>query len=84
MNIGQDALWQDDAPPGTLASRIDELETRLAFLDQAMLTLTENVTALQLQRERDQRHLAGLLDELGQLRRALMSDPASEPPPPHY
>ncbi len=71
-----------------LAARVDELEVRAAFLEQGIATLTDTVTALQLQRERDQRHLLGLLDELGQLRRQLMSDmlgdPASEPPPPHY
>ena len=91
-----DDLWSapaDATPAATareaaLAARVDELEVRLAFLEQGIATLTESVTALQLQRERDQRHLGGLLDELGQLRgqlmRDMLGDPSSEPPPPHY
>jgi uncharacterized coiled-coil protein SlyX len=85
MTAAHDDLWSSAGRPDAsrAEARLDELELRLAFLDQAVATLTDTVTALQLQRERDQNHLRGMLDELSQLRRALISDPANEPPP-HY
>lgn len=65
-------------------ARIDELETRLAFLDDTLTALNEVVVT-------HDRHMLQLVAEMQRLRGdlqglrgALSPDPRDEPPPPHY
>lgn len=66
-----------------LATRIDELEARLAFQEAALLELSDALAAARREVELQQRLLQRLLDEIGRLRAGVL-DAASEPPPPHY
>lgn len=64
--------------------RLTELETRLVFQEQAMQELSEALADARIESEHNRELLSRVLEDLKQLRFALMSDPASEPPPPHY
>ncbi|HAI58680.1 MAG TPA: hypothetical protein DCM32_02215 [Xanthomonadaceae bacterium] len=64
--------------------RLTELETRLAFQEQALQELSEALADARIEGQKTRELLIRVLDDLKQLRRALMADPASEPPPPHY
>lgn len=68
----------------TADRRLTELETRLAFQEQAMHELSEALADARIEGQKTRELLTRVLDDLKQLRRALMADPASEPPPPHY
>ncbi|MGN6313697.1 MAG: SlyX family protein [Rhodanobacteraceae bacterium] len=69
---------------GSPDQRLDEVETRLAFLDDALAALSE-VEAERSQRMlRIERTLAELRMELAALRTGLGDDVRDEPPPPHY
>lgn len=65
--------------------RIEELETRLTFQEQALLELSD---ALAEARSDIARHEAALLRVVEELKSArgsgVSADPADEPPPPHY
>lgn len=84
----------DDSVPGEGApghglrgdheSRITELETRLAFQEQALQELSDALAAARLQAERTSALLRRVLAELAQVRGGAAGDPADEPPPPHY
>lgn len=67
-----------------LARRLDDMEVRLTFIDEAVQALT-TADADQSQRiaalERTLRDLRG---EMASLRTAQADDPHDEPPPPHY
>ena len=67
-----------------LEQRLVELETRLAFQEQALNELSDALAQARLERARSDELLQAVLDDLRGLRGALYSDPASEPPPPHY
>ncbi len=68
----------------TLARRLDEMEVKLTFIDEAVQALT-TADADQSQRiaalERALRDLRG---EMVSMRIAQGDDPHNEPPPPHY
>jgi SlyX protein len=68
----------------TAERRLTELETRLAFQEHAMQELSEALADARIEGQKNRELLTRVLDDLKQLRRALMADPASEPPPPHY
>ncbi len=68
----------------TLEQRIVELETRLAFQEHTLTELSEALAAAREQASRNAVLLERALADLKQLRGLLYSDPASEPPPPHY
>ena len=74
MNVSKEKLGQ----------RLDDMEVRLTFIDDAVQALT-SVDANQSQRiaalERALRDLRG---ELASVRLGQADDPHSEPPPPHY
>jgi SlyX protein len=81
MNAGGSGPSRADS---SLVARVDELETRLAFLDDTLFALNEVVAA-------HDRHLLQAVDEMQRLRSdlqalrgALSPDPRDEPPPPHY
>ena len=69
---------------GAADHRLDELEVRLAFLDDALAGLS----AAEAERSRRmlaiERTLSELRLELASLRTGLGDDVHDEPPPPHY
>ena len=71
-------------PNDALARRLDEMEVKLTFIDEAVQALT-TADAGQSQRiaalERALRDLRG---EMASMRIAQGDDPHDEPPPPHY
>ncbi|MBW8850152.1 MAG: SlyX family protein [Xanthomonadales bacterium] len=67
-----------------LQARVVELETRLAFQEQAQLELSDALAALRDEAARSADLLRRVLEELKTHRGDVMADPASEPPPPHY
>lgn len=69
--------------------RLVDLETRLAFQEQALLELSDALAAARSEDAGNALRLHRALEELRQLRSALAASPvtgdaASEPPPPHY
>ena len=72
-----------------LEASVDELETRLAFQEQALLELSDALAAARSEEAGNALRLHRALEELRQLRSAMAASPvtgdaASEPPPPHY
>jgi len=68
----------------TAERRFTELETRLAFQEHALQELSDALAEARLEGQRQQERLGRVLEDLKQLRRALVADSANEPPPPHY
>jgi SlyX protein len=64
--------------------RVTELESRFAFQEQALQEMSDALAAARAEGERNANLLQQALEDLKQLRTLLYSDPASEPPPPHY
>ncbi len=64
--------------------RIVELETRLAFQEQAVADLSDALAALRIEASHSANLLRRVLDDIQRNRSDLMADPAQEPPPPHY
>lgn len=69
---------------GDLEARVIELETRLAFQEQAVAELSDALAAARLELSRNDALLRRALDELQAHRPGITGDPADEPPPPHY
>ncbi|HST45517.1 MAG TPA: SlyX family protein [Luteimonas sp.] len=67
-----------------LEARVVELETRLAFQEQALLELSDALAALRGEAAESADLLRRALDHMKQSRSAFAADPADEPPPPHY
>lgn len=67
-----------------LERRLVELETRLAFQEQALSDMSQALAEARMERARSDALLQAVLADLRGLRGALYADPASEPPPPHY
>ena len=72
-----------------LEHRLVDLETRLAFQEQALLELSDALAAARSEEAGNALRLHRALEELRQLRSAMAAstitgDAASEPPPPHY
>ena len=67
-----------------LESRLVELETRLAFQEQAQVELSDALAELRAEAARSADLLRRVLEDLKTHRGDVMADPASEPPPPHY
>ena len=72
------------AMPDELEARLVELETRLAFQEQAVAELSDALAAARMESERNADLLRRALEELKSSRATLLDDPADEPPPPHY
>lgn len=69
--------------------RLAELEARVAFQEQALSELSDALAAARDEEARNALLLHRVLEELRTMRLSLAtqpgsSDPASEPPPPHY
>ena len=67
-----------------LEQRLVELETRLAFQEQAIAELSDALAETRLEAARLSELLRQALEDLKLARGDLLADPASEPPPPHY
>jgi len=77
--------WQAaDMEPAALEARLVELETRLAFQEQAIAELSDALAASRAETDRHAAMLRQTLQDLKQSRGDFFADPASEPPPPHY
>ena len=64
--------------------RVTELESRFAFQEHAMQEMSDALAAARAEGARNAEMLQRALEDLKQLRTLLYSDPADEPPPPHY
>ena len=64
--------------------RVTELESRFAFQEQALQEMSDALAAARAEGARNAQLLQQALEDLKQLRTLLYSDPANEPPPPHY
>lgn len=74
---------------GEQDARLAELETRLAFQEHALSELGDALAAARDEEARNALLLHRVLEELRQMRLSLATqspgtDPANEPPPPHY
>ncbi len=67
-----------------IENRLVDLETRLAFQEQALLDLNDALAATRGEAARTAELLARALVDLRQLRLVLHADSGDEPPPPHY
>ena len=71
-----------------LEQRVVELETRLAFQEQALAELGDALAESRLEAARQSELLRQALQDVKLARAELLAfdshDPASEPPPPHY
>ncbi len=67
-----------------LQQRLVELETRLAFQEQALAELSDALAASRLEAARNADLLRRALEEMKQTRGDFFADPSEEPPPPHY
>ena len=67
-----------------LEQRVVELETRLAFQEQALAELGDALAATRLEAARNADLLRRALEEMKQSRGDFFADPAQGPPPPHY
>jgi SlyX protein len=68
-----------------LERRIVELETRLAFQEQALAELSDALAAARLEAAQNAELLRRAMEALQQSSgEGFYADPAEEPPPPHY
>lgn len=72
------------ALPEALEQRLVELETRLAFQEQALAELSQALADARAEGNRNAGMLGALLADLRKVRSELYADPGEEPPPPHY
>lgn len=70
--------------PISLEERLAELETRIAFMDDTMGSLSEAVAVHDRLLHDLRNAMDRLHDELVNVRGALDHDVHDEPPPPHY
>lgn len=64
--------------------RFTDLEMRFAFQEQAIAEMSDALAASRAEASRNHELLQRAMEDLKQLRSLLYSDPANEPPPPHY
>lgn len=64
--------------------RIDELELKLTFLDDAVASLNDSEMQQSQRLLKLENALTELRRDLSALRTSLADDVAGEPPPPHY
>jgi SlyX protein len=64
--------------------RFEDLESRLAFQEQALNEMSDALAMARSESARTQDLLKRALEDLKSLRTLLYADPSSEPPPPHY
>lgn len=69
---------------GDLEQRLVELETRLAFQEQALSELNAALSETRLEAIANAGLLKRLIEDIKLTRGDFGGDTASEPPPPHY
>jgi SlyX protein len=79
-----DAKLANDNGREALERRVVELETRLAFQEQAQTDLSDALAELRAEAARSADLLRRVLEDLKLQRATMMADQADEPPPPHY
>jgi SlyX protein len=67
-----------------MESRIQELEIRVAFQDDLLTSLNGQVHAAHQEIALLRAELMSLRDRVEGMKDGAASDPAQEPPPPHY
>lgn len=70
--------------PDALEARLVELETRLAFQEQALADLSEALAASRMEGTAQLALLQRLLEDIKLTRGDFGGEAGSEPPPPHY
>lgn len=68
----------------SLEARLDELETRVAFQDDALQTMSDEIARQQRDIERLQLQLAALAKRQAEMQTQVGEPLGDEPPPPHY
>lgn len=69
---------------GDFEQRIVELETRLAFQEQALAELSDALAAARREAAQGAERMRRALEEIRQSRGDGFADASQEPPPPHY
>lgn len=69
---------------GDVDERLTELEVRLAFVDDTVNGLSSADVEIARRLDLLERAVRDLRSDLVNMRAGLGSDPATEPPPPHY
>lgn len=64
--------------------RLTELEVRLSFIDDTVNGLSSADAEIARRLDRLERAVRDLRSDLVNMRAGIGSDPANEPPPPHY
>jgi len=79
-------IRESGSPPdqSLFEQRLAELETRVAFQEQAITEMSDALAAARLEVARNTEMLQRALSDLKQVRSQLYADPGDEPPPPHY
>ncbi len=70
--------------PEALAQSIEEVECKMAFQDESIDILNQQVIDQQKQIDRLVRLVEKLQQQIFSLQQNPMMDPSAEPPPPHY
>ncbi|RDE19921.1 SlyX protein [Motiliproteus coralliicola] len=71
-------------PTESLEDQLIELQSRQAFQDDSIQSLSDELAKQQLEIERLGRMVKLLSEQLKQVGTGPTSNPADEPPPPHY
>lgn len=67
-----------------IQDRLEQLETRLAFQDDTIEQLHQEIATLGVHSARLQAQLSILMQRLKDMQPSEMGNPGDEPPPPHY
>jgi SlyX protein len=67
-----------------MGERLTELEVRLAFIDDTVNGLSSADAEIARRLDALERAMRDLRADIALMRSGLGSDPATEPPPPHY
>ncbi|BCJ91315.1 hypothetical protein IZ6_20500 [Terrihabitans soli] len=68
----------------TDTARLEALETRIAYQDEVIEDLNKTITAQWKEIDRLAREVASLGERVARAEEGPGTDPADEPPPPHY
>lgn len=66
------------------AGRLVDLETRIAFIEQTLIEMSDALAEARREAFRDRVKVDRALADLGELRVMIPGDTQEEPPPPHY
>ena len=72
------------AQSGDADARLVDLETRIAFIERALLEMSDALAEARKEAFRDRIKVERALSDLGELRGMIPGDQQEEPPPPHY